>query len=115
MSSLPLRWLKMWATISLCVYGIGTPAMFLVVLVHYRREIKVDQVLRKTGLGYTRASNPHFAMRRRYLLHPRALLAFVCVCGASCIDGILLSRTLIVLLVCVCVCRLSCTHVLPHV
>jgi hypothetical protein len=55
----------MWATISLCVYGIGTPAMFLVTLVYYRKEIKVDQVLRKTGLGYTRASNPHFAMRRR--------------------------------------------------
>ncbi len=62
----------------MCVYGIGTPAMFLVVLVHYRREIKVDQVLRKTGLGYTRASNPHFAMRRRYLLHPRVLPASVC-------------------------------------
>ena len=55
----------MWATISLCVYGVGTPAMFLTVLTYYRKEIKVDQVLRKTGLGYTRASNPHFAMRRR--------------------------------------------------
>jgi hypothetical protein len=57
--------LKLWATVSLCVYGIGTPALFLSVLTYYRKEIKVDQVLRKTGLGYTRASNPHFAMRRR--------------------------------------------------
>ena len=55
----------MWAIITLCVYGIGTPVLFLAVLGHYRKEIKVDQVLRKSGLGYTRASNPHFAMRRR--------------------------------------------------
>ena len=59
------RWLKLWATVSLCVYGIGTPSLFLCVLVHYRKAFKVDQVLRKTGLGYTRASNPHFVMRRR--------------------------------------------------
>ncbi len=63
---LPCRWLRMWAMISLCVYGIGTPAIFLMTLGYYRKEIKVDQVLRKSGLGYTRASNPHFAMRRRY-------------------------------------------------
>ena len=55
----------MWAIITLCVYGIGTPVLFLAVLGHYRKEIKVDQVLRKSGLGYTRASNPHFTMRRR--------------------------------------------------
>jgi hypothetical protein len=61
------KWLRLWSTVSLVVYGMGTPLLFLLVLAYYRKEIKVDQVLRKTGLGYTRASNPHFAMRRRYV------------------------------------------------
>ena len=60
------RWLKPWASLCLGLYGVGIPALFLTVLIFYRKEIKVDQVLRKQGLGYTRASNPHFVMRRRF-------------------------------------------------
>ncbi len=60
------RWLKPWASLCLGLYGVGIPALFLSVLIVNRKEIKVDQALRKQGLGYTRASNPHFVMRRRF-------------------------------------------------
>ncbi len=62
------RWLRRWASVSLGAYGVGTPLMFLVVLVRLRKSIRMDQILRRSGLGYTRASNPHFAMRRRYVV-----------------------------------------------
>ena len=45
-------WLRKWALVTLPAYGIGIPAMFICVLVYYRKEIIVDQSLRKQGLGY---------------------------------------------------------------
>ena len=59
-------WLHKWCAVTLPVYGLGIPGMFIAVLTMYRREIAVDQLLRKQGLGYTAASNPHFAVRRRF-------------------------------------------------
>ncbi len=60
------RWLRKWALVTLPLYGIGIPSLFIGVLVYYRKEIAEDQLLRKQGLGYTAASNPHFSMRRRF-------------------------------------------------
>ena len=36
--------LRMFAIVCLAVYGAGIPLLFMVVLIKYRKEIKVDQV-----------------------------------------------------------------------
>jgi hypothetical protein len=49
--------LRFWAITCLVVYGMGIPLLFLVVLVYYRKEIRLDQVW--CSGGYLSASTLH--------------------------------------------------------
>jgi hypothetical protein len=54
------------ASLSLVVFGLGIPVLFLVVLVRHRASITQDQMLYATDQGGTAATNPQWRIRRRY-------------------------------------------------
>ncbi|KAA0148714.1 hypothetical protein FNF29_06496 [Cafeteria roenbergensis] len=54
-----------WAVITSLVYGMGIPALFAIMLFSSRSSIIADQKLLAVGEGHSRATNPHFATRKR--------------------------------------------------
>ena len=54
------------SVLSICIYGVGIPLMFLAVLASYRREVCADQKLRAIGLGDVADENPQLFVRKRY-------------------------------------------------
>ena len=55
-----------YAALSLLVYGLGIPAMFLLVLYRNRDAVRRDQTLWLIGRGTRRLDNPDFSVRQRY-------------------------------------------------
>ncbi len=58
--------LQPYSVLSICIYGIGIPLMFVSVLVMYRHEIRADQKLRAMGMGDAAEENPQLFVRKRY-------------------------------------------------
>lgn len=54
------------SVLSICIYGIGIPLMFMIVLAVYRVEIRADQKLRAIGLGDVAGENLQLFVRKRY-------------------------------------------------
>ncbi len=77
------------AVLSLVLYTIGIPGVFLGVLVRHGAAIKRDQVMRAANQGGTEASNPSFFIRQRYQELYRCACVSVAGCSRAPLQGFL--------------------------